>query len=329
MTSQVPIGSRAEMLARNGRLPEALALLHDAAACDDSDACFCLALWHLAGQFVARDLARTRAYLRAARELGDADAASMEIALTANGTGAPADWRGALRLLRSAAVHNPAAAAECKLVEAMDVADDGMPIRLPEPEKLVPDGAVTRFRNLLTPPECEEIARVAVGWLEPALVVHPQTGQQVRHPHRTSDGAVLGPTRESLPIRAINQRIAAISGTAVEQGEALIVLRYAPGQEFRPHSDALPHTRNQRIMTVLVYLNDTLRGGETRFPAYGLDVRPKAGDAILFRNTLPGGAPDPRAIHAGAPVTQGVKWLATRWIRARPFDVWTGPESAA
>ncbi|MBB5710348.1 2OG-Fe(II) oxygenase [Sphingomonas xinjiangensis] len=328
MTNQMPIGGRAEILAQNGRVPEALALLHDAAASKDPDACFSLALWHLAGRFVPRDLARTRAYLRAARELGDADAAAMEIALTANGTGAPADWSGALRLLRGAALRNSTAAAELKLVEAMDLADDGKPTRLPKAEQLVPDGAVIRFQNLLTAGECELIAQAAAGWLEPAVVVDPRTGQQVRHPHRTSDGAVLGPTRETLPIRAINQRIAAISGTATEQGEALIVLRYAPGQEFRPHLDALPNTHNQRVITVLVYLNDT-NGGETRFPTYGLDVKPRMGDAILFRNTLPGGSPDPRAIHAGAPVTQGVKWLATRWIRARPFDVWSGPESAA
>lgn len=328
MNSHVPIGSRAETLAQNGRLAEALALLHDAAARNDSDACFCLALWHLAGGFVPRDLARSRSYLRMARELGDPDAASMEIAFTANGTGAPADWPGALGLLRAAAPRYSVAAAELKLVEEMGLAEDGTPTHLPEAEKLVTDGAVTRFQGLLSAAECEQVARAAVGWLQPAVVVDPQSGRQVRHPHRTSDGAVLGPTRETLPIRAINLRIAAISGTAVDQGEALIVLRYAPGQEFRPHLDALPATRNQRTMTALVYLNDTLRGGETRFQAYGLDVRPKTGDAILFRNTLPDGSPDPRAIHAGAPVSQGVKWLATRWIRARPFDVWNGPESA-
>ena len=139
---------------------------------------------------------------------------------------------------------------------------------------------------------------------------------------------MIGPTRETLPIRAINLRVAAVSGSTVDQGEALVVLRYTPGQEFRPHYDSLPNTRNQRAATVLLYLNDGFGGGETVFPAYGLSVRPKAGDAILFSNTLPDGSPDARANHAGLPVTHGVKWLATRWIRARPFSPWTGPEVA-
>jgi len=78
---------------------------------------------------------------------------------------------------------------------------------------------------------------------------------------------------------------------------------------------------------MLLYLSDEFEGGATSFPRYGVTVRPRAGDAVAFSNTLPDGSVDQRSLHAGEPVTRGVKWLATRWIRARPYDPWTGPEN--
>ena len=128
-------------------------------------------------------------------------------------------------------------------------------------------------------------------------------------------------------IRAINRRIAAISDTDIRQGEALTSLRYTIGQQFRLHLDTLPGVRNQRVKTVLIYLNQGFGGGETAFPDHDLLVRPAIGDAIVFHNTHDDGTLDPRMRHAGLPVTRGIKWLATRWIRARPFDPWRGPES--
>lgn len=293
----------------------------------DAGALLRLATWRLMGAPVPRDLPEARRLLRRAAALGSAPAALMEVALTANGSGAPADWPTALRLQREAARRDRVAAAQLELIEAMALEPDGHPARLPQPEPLAPGGAVVRFPGLLTPAECEHVARVAADLMEPATVVHPVTGAQIKHPHRTSDGAVIGPTRETLAIRAINLRVAALSGTQVDQGESLTVLRYAPGQEYRPHHDALPGTGNQRVATVLLYLNYGFRGGETVFPHYGVSVAPRGGDALLFLNVGPDCRPDPRALHAGAPVAAGVKWLATRWIRARPFSPWTGPEA--
>lgn len=318
--------AEADALLRQGRGAEAVALVEPAAAAGDITALLTLATWRLMGQPLPRDLPEARRLLRRAADLGSVPAAVMEVALTANGSGAPVNWGHALALLRAAAARDGVAAAHLALVEAMSLDADGAPAALPSPEALTSDGAVLRFPGLLTPAECEHVARSAVDLFEPAVVVDSRTGREIRHPHRTSDGAVLGPTRESLPVRAINRRIAAVSGTEIDQGESLTVLRYAPGPEFRPHFDALPRTGNQRVKTVLIYLNQGFEGGETTFPRRGLVVLPTGGDAILFTNTLPDGRPDPRALHAGAPVTAGVKWLATRWIRARPFSVWTGPD---
>jgi prolyl 4-hydroxylase len=68
-------------------------------------------------------------------------------------------------------------------------------------------------------------------------------------------------------------------------------------------------------MTALIYLNDDYEGGETAFVRTGLKVRGKAGDVILFHNQGTDGGPNPMSEHAGLPVTNGAKYLATRWIR--------------
>ncbi len=106
----------------------------------------------------------------------------------------------------------------------------------------------------------------------------------------------------------------------MKQGEPLQVLRYAPGQEYRPHFDAIDRADNQRVLTFLVYLNDGYEGGETRFLHSGLTVKGKKGDGLLFRNAGQDGRPDPNSQHAGLPVTSGEKFLASRWIRQRALD---------
>lgn len=320
--------ANAQALMDRGRHPEAIALIERAAAGGDADALFQQGLWRLAGVPIERDLPAARQSFAAAATRGHAEARLITIALRANGTGAPADWPGATKELHAAAESGDAHAQYLlTMLSGMALNDQGLPLAIPAAEPLVPDASIRRIRALLTTSECAHVANSAADLLAPAVVVDPRTGLTIPHPIRTSDAAVLSPMREDLVIRAINIRIAAASGTQIGQGEALTVLRYRPGQQFRLHSDALPNVRNQRVKTVLVYLNDDFCGGQTTFPDHDVVIVPQAGDAIIFDNTDTAGRPLSRARHAGEPVTRGTKWLATRWIRARPFDVWTGPEA--
>lgn len=320
--------ARADLLIANGRLQEAVVLVVNASASGDADAQFRQAIWRLSGQPLQRDLPGARALLRQARIAGHTDAALFEVALTANGSGAPADWRAAYDLLEVLAKTDLVAAKQVELLKKMKLTSHGDPIDMPDRERLGEAPDVWRIPALFSADECRHIAEGVVDILAPATVADPATGRNVANPVRTSDGAVVGPTRETLVIQALNRRLAAATDTDWRQGEALSVLRYRPGQQFRPHVDALPVTRNQRIRTVLVYLNDGYGGGATSFEHNRLRVEPHTGDAIIFDNVRADGSPDPTTKHAGEPVTHGVKWLATRWIRARSFDVWTGPESA-
>jgi prolyl 4-hydroxylase len=317
---------RATAAAARGDPATGRALLEEAATRGDGDAAFLLAFWYLAGKPIARDLAAARAWLRRATVLGHQEAALVEVALVANGSGGPADFVQARSLLDAAArCGNPAARTQLALLAAMDLTTAGDPTRSPAGRMLSAHPAVTYFPALFTPAECAHVAGRVGDLMAPSVVLDPIRGRALPHPVRTSSGAVIAPTREDLVVRALNRRIAAASGTAIEQGEPLQVLHYAPGQQYRPHHDAIARTDNQRGWTMLVYLNEGYRGGATRFTATGLTVRGKGGDGLLFRNLDDAGQVDPLARHAGLPVEAGVKWLCTRWIRLGPHDPWTAP----
>lgn len=322
--SQTPV-EQARALLFNDQATAAVAALEAAGTAGDVDALMQLAVWRLAGLAGPRDLDAGRALLRRAIDIGHVDGALMEIALVANGNGnarAP-DWASARILLDTAATSDPIATQQRDLLRKMALKADGSPLGLPEPTVLAAAPRVVLYRGLLTPQECGHVASASSDLLEPSSVLDPRSGRSIPHPIRTSDGGAIGPLREDLVIRALNLRIAAASATAVEQGEPLTVLRYRPGQQYRPHLDTIAGAANQRIRTVLVYLNQGFGGGETRFPQLGLAIQPQGGDALVFDTTLADGTSDQRALHTGEPVTAGTKWLATRWIRAEPIDPWT------
>ena len=125
-----------------------------------------------------------------------------------------------------------------------------------------------------------------------------------------------------MPCQAIQRRIAAATHIPVAQGESFSLLHYAPGQQYRLHVDTLPEPCNQRVATCILYLNEGYTGGETYLEANATRFRGRIGDALFFLNVDAAGKPDAQSRHAGLTVAKGTKWIATRWLRASPFDPW-------
>lgn len=315
---------RAMSLASAGLHQEAMDCIKQVLAAGEPEALRAMAIWKLVGIVMARDVPGARVLLRQAIEAGDVESAMLEATLCANGSGAAADWPRAIGLLKTYASHHVSAARQLELLAEMRLSSSGAPVQAAANEILGRSPLVVRFPKFLSATECAEIAMAAQDILEPATIFDPNTGLRTYHPIRTSYGAVIGPTRENPVINAINRRIAAATQTLVEQGEPLSLLHYSPGQQYRPHLDAVSGLSNQRIATVLLYLNDAYTGGETLFTKSRLKVSPRIGDAVFFRNVRLDGTIDPDTEHAGLPVTRGVKWLATRWIRKRVYDPWRG-----
>lgn len=311
---------RAAELSRIGRTTDAVMLIRQAAKAGNGEALVALANWAVYGINGPRDPRAAHPLLQRAAMIGHAPAITLRATLLANGTGVAADWKGALNLLRAAARRDPDAQRQIELLDAMHLDADGATATLPAAEVLSDDPYIAMIRGLLTPAECDYLVATATPQLRVSTIIDPNSGRSVPHPIRTSYSMNYHQTLETPVIRALNRRFAAATASEVGHGEPLAVLRYEPGQEYRAHLDAITGATNQRITTLLVYLNDDYAGGETRFAEIDLVTKGRAGDALLFRNVGSDGRPDARTRHAGLPVTSGVKWLCSRWIRARDFD---------
>lgn len=185
---------------------------------------------------------------------------------------------------------------------------------------------VATWDACLNDEECRYVIYSGARFLERSLVVHPETGQPLEKGLRTSQDMVFVPTHDEVGIRLLQRRMAALGGLDLGRCEPLTLLRYRPGEEYRPHRDyftpsapQLAQPGGQRHTTVCVYLNDVERGGETAFPDVRAMVKPERGRAVMFRSLHPDGSPDPRSLHAGLPVLAGEKWLSTCWIRVHPL----------
>ena len=311
-----PSFAQVRQLAEQGRLEEAFNLIELLAERNDPEALFTLADFTWQGGPVPQDPRRGRELFRRASDAGHPMGRMFYTNLLGNGLFGPRDWRAAVARLQDEAPLDPYRALVVNALQAMDVDQDGAPSQGIEGQRLSDALDATLFPGLFSPAECDLVLAAADRRYLPSTIVNAD-GREVPHPLRSSDGAPLHWLIEDPAIHALNRRLALASGTDYEQAEPLLVLRYHQGQEYRPHLDALPGLENQRVMTALVYLNDDYRGGETEFTRIGIKVKGQKGDVLVFRNTQADGSPDPLSEHAGLPVLDGVKYLGSRWIRAR------------
>jgi len=189
------------------------------------------------------------------------------------------------------------------------------------------DPRIVVFGKLLSEAECDELVALARARLVRSETVQTVTGSSEVNEARTSQGMFFD-RGEHAVCKRIEIRIAALLNWPIENGEGLQVLHYGPGAEYRPHYDYFdpdqPGTPvilkrgGQRVASLVCYLNTPALGGATVFPDLNLEVAPVKGNAVFFSYDRP--HPVTRSLHSGAPVVEGEKWVATKWLREARFD---------
>jgi prolyl 4-hydroxylase len=186
---------------------------------------------------------------------------------------------------------------------------------------------VVLINNFISDSECQKLIEYSEPKLIKSKVVNSEDSLNHKpHPSRTSSGVFFH--RNELDIVSeIDYRISLFTNWSIENQEALHVLKYDKTEEYKPHYDYFNPTAKssediikrggQRIGTIIVYLNTCMSGGSTIFPDVGLDVKPIKGNAIFF--SYPKADKTSLSLHGGAPVLNGKKWIAVKWLRERKF----------
>ena len=168
--------------------------------------------------------------------------------------------------------------------------------------------------SVLDDEECEALIQLSKDLLQRSKIGSTKEVSGIR----TSSGAFLTDVKNNILTR-VEKRVSAIMGIPIEHGEGLHILNYRPGQEYKEHVDYFAPTskaaKNNRISTLILYLNDVEEGGTTFFPKLNLTVCPQKGMAVYFEYFYNDPILNELTLHAGAPVVKGEKWIATQWMR--------------
>lgn len=167
--------------------------------------------------------------------------------------------------------------------------------------------------SMLSDEECDELIRLSTDKMHRSKIGTSRSENEIR----TSSSMFIEDSN-NLIIARIEKRIEAVMNIPIEHGEGLQILRYAPGQEYRAHHDFFSSTSkvtNNRISTLIMYLNNVEQGGETFFPHLNFSVTPKKGMAVYFEYFYNDPLLNDLTLHGGAPVEVGEKWVATQWMR--------------
>jgi hypothetical protein len=189
-------------------------------------------------------------------------------------------------------------------------------------------GYTEEVRGILSLPlydaeACRAIIAYASGagaWRQ-AEVAQPADGGGYRAVVREERAAsVCAPAAESEVMRVFDAKmdgfvkplVKHVWGVGLVAHSATHLVRYAPGDYYREHTDVALEDP-YRYFSVVCYLNDDFEGGHTAFPDLSHAVAPRCGQAVIFPSTY---------LHRAEPVTRGEKYVIVSWLTGRQPIRW-------
>ena len=174
--------------------------------------------------------------------------------------------------------------------------------------------------DCLSTQQCDRLVALINHHLRPSTVTIEGNDKLFR----TSKTCDLSLLRSPFAV-SIDEKIAKTIGIRPTYSEGIQAQRYDVGQQFKAHTDYFePGTpeyakfggdRGNRTWTFMVYLNEGMGGGGTKFFAIDRTFIPRKGQAVIWNNLNADRTPNSATLHSGEPVTAGHKMIITKWFR--------------
>lgn len=181
--------------------------------------------------------------------------------------------------------------------------------------------------NFITNDECEHFINISKNKIQTAYVCGDKKG--IVSKGRTEKNCWISKDNDSIT-KNIASKISKLVDIPIEQAESFQVIYYDINQEYRNHYDSWlfdnseNSTRNlkngQRIKTVLVYLNDVIKRGGTKFNKLNIEIKAEKGKLLMFDNVHENtNVRHELSEHAGMPILEGEKWAFNLWFTSNIF----------
>lgn len=195
----------------------------------------------------------------------------------------------------------------------------------PKPSEINSD-FIFEIPEFLTKEECQHLINLSKDKLKPSTIYidNGTTDMTVSNDKRKSESCRLKDEMDPI-VKQVSDKIKLLTKTNSNFHEDLEMIKYKPGGYASPHFDTCHGSKEfcdkvngdlgPRWVTVILYLNDSYKGGETFFPRLNKTIKPETGKAIIFYNIHPDTSVIEESYHEGLKVLKGEKWLANKWIR--------------
>lgn len=193
--------------------------------------------------------------------------------------------------------------------------------------ELVQDVGVAWIDGFLDAGECEFICEeLDFAFWRPSRVVNRLFSDDLVY-YRSAERTSLSTDQQWFnaeldeAVAGIERRVCEMLRVDAVTLERWQAVRYRNRARFELHHDAglfACDPEGERELTVLLYLQTPLEGGDTVFPDLRVRVSAVAGRLVVWRNLQDDGTVDPAKRHAAQPVRRGRKTILTTWSRQHP-----------
>jgi len=192
---------------------------------------------------------------------------------------------------------------------------------------------LVKYENVFDIETCNQIIALSKENMYPGKIVDGYGNGIVDTKERNASTFHVEKQKYNSCIHSVLDKVQEVTGVNKDRMERFTITHYELGQYFNTHQDYfvdIPENQDKlasicelggnRVTTIILYLNNVPKGGETYFPWLEVMVEPEAGSFIKFDYDYDDDKINIKSQHLSLPVLEGEKWIVTFFVREKSHE---------